>query len=200
MRQARSVFQPRLSLTEWCLLVEGRRQGPGEPIAQYALEKAKLCKLCPYRLSDADTVSYLIKGMGRPEHAAALMGNPPLTINGFIEQGRRLEQMGGLASFPGNSTSNLEATVAKMDANLKRMEGLVQAALQRQLPAQNNARNNIGNSMGSGGARDRRPPAEIRCYACQLFGHYARECPNRAPASFHFSENEQAGSSGESRP
>ena len=98
----RLLFQPRLSLTEWCLLVEGRRHIPGEHSAQYAMEKAKLCRLCPHPLNEADIVTYLVRGLSRPDHVSALMANPPATIDGFIDAMRRMEQTGSLFNPTGH--------------------------------------------------------------------------------------------------
>lgn len=94
----RVLFRPRLSLTEWCLLVEGRRQAPGESSALYAMEKMKIIRLCPNVLNEADSVSYLIRGLNRQEHVAAMMGNPPATVVDFVERARGLEQMGGVST------------------------------------------------------------------------------------------------------
>ncbi|KAK4007109.1 hypothetical protein OUZ56_012270 [Daphnia magna] len=49
-----ATFRPHLTLVEWGVKVEGRRQLPGESGAQYALEKAKLCRLCPRPLTEPE--------------------------------------------------------------------------------------------------------------------------------------------------
>ena len=60
-----ATFQPRLSLVEWYFRVEQRVQFcfsfPTEPGAQYALEKMKICRLCPHQLPGAEIVNYLSK-------------------------------------------------------------------------------------------------------------------------------------------
>ncbi len=52
-----ATFKPRLSLVEWCLQVERRVQLPTESGAQYALEKMKICRLCPHQLQNEDIVN-----------------------------------------------------------------------------------------------------------------------------------------------
>lgn len=39
----------------------------------YALVKAKICRISPHTLTDAQTMGYLISGLARVEHAAAMM-------------------------------------------------------------------------------------------------------------------------------
>ena len=94
--QLRAMFEPRISLTEWCLLVETRRQLPGEAGAQYALEKARLCRRCPVHMEEADFVPYLIRGLAHAEHISAILSAPPQTIAGFIDTIRRLEVVSGI--------------------------------------------------------------------------------------------------------
>jgi len=55
----RTLFQPRLSLTEWCLLVEQRTQLPGESGVEYSMEKARLFL---HELQDQEKVDYFDRG------------------------------------------------------------------------------------------------------------------------------------------
>ncbi|KZS03674.1 Uncharacterized protein APZ42_033547 [Daphnia magna] len=100
-----ATFRPHLTLVEWGVKVEGRRQLPGESGEQYALEKAKLCRLCPHPLTEPEVVFYLIRCIQLVGQRSALMSNPPDTIADFIDTIQRLEQLGGPATdFAGNTT------------------------------------------------------------------------------------------------
>ena len=89
-----ATFRPRLSLVEWCSQIERRVQLPGESGAQYALEKVKLCRLCPHQLPDADVINYLSKGLIMPDQRAILLANPPADFDAFITRIRALESVG----------------------------------------------------------------------------------------------------------
>jgi len=67
----RALFNPQLSLTEWILKVESRRQAQGETGVQYALDKAKLCRRCPVAIAEQNIIPYLVRGLNRPDQAAA---------------------------------------------------------------------------------------------------------------------------------
>ena len=67
-----TTFQP-------CLRVV---QLPTEPGAQYALEKMKICRLCPHQLPDAEVVNYLSKGLYYQDQRAILLANPPANLSG----------------------------------------------------------------------------------------------------------------------
>ena len=93
--QIRATFEPRMTLAEWCLLVENRRQLPGESGAQYALEKAQICRRCPLTLAEADMIPYLVRGLLRPEHMSVLMNPLPATVTAFVDIIRHLEAVAG---------------------------------------------------------------------------------------------------------
>lgn len=93
-----ATFRPRLSLVEWCIRVERRAQLPNESGAQYALEKIKLCRLCPHPLPDAEIVNYLSKGLYFPDQRAIMLSNPPADLDAFISRIRDLEAIGGSVS------------------------------------------------------------------------------------------------------
>ena len=90
----RLLFSPRLSMFDWCIRVENRRQLPGESGVEYVMDKSKICRLCPQAITEEEIIGYLIKGLNRPEQIAGLMAHPPATIAEFIETVRRMEQMG----------------------------------------------------------------------------------------------------------
>ena len=89
-----ATFRPRLSLVEWCLQIERRVQLPTETGTHYALEKLKLCRLCPHQLADADIINYLRKGLIMQDHRAILLANPPVDFDAFITRIRGLESVG----------------------------------------------------------------------------------------------------------
>lgn len=92
----RLLFQPRLSLVDWCSMVNQRTQKMEETGAEYAMEKAKLLRLCPHVLQEREKVDYLIYGLLRTEQKSALLCNPPATINAFVEAIRSLESRSGM--------------------------------------------------------------------------------------------------------
>jgi len=275
----RVMFQPRMSLTEWCLLVEGRRQAPGEPGAQYAMEKSKLCRMCPHAITEAEMIPYFIRGLQRPEQVAALLGNPPQTITAFVDTIRRLEQIGNSSTaasttMPPSPTSaellmcgnagvyapcdTVAQTMAAINDRLRRMEAAVQSAVRR---PPNNWQNgpNHNQNWQNGGAQQhapgyqhggaqqsswsngssqqqapqqqapqqqvpsvvppvpttgppghrpsytarapRLPLAEIKCFRCGLFGHYADNCAEGTSATVaaFYQGNDQADHLGQGR-
>lgn len=114
-----ATFRPRLSLVEWCLQVERRVQLPTEPGAQYALEKMKICRLCPHQLPDAEIVNYLSKGLYYPDQRAILLANPPANLDAFITRIRDLEAVGGsaLGASTTPATIPLPPVAATLPAN-----------------------------------------------------------------------------------
>ena len=60
----------------------------------YCLDKAKLCRLSPNALTDAQTISYIINGLAKWEQVAAMTANPPANVPAFIARIRELEQLG----------------------------------------------------------------------------------------------------------
>jgi len=146
----RQVFQPRLSLTDWCTMVTQRIQRPDETSVEYAMEKAKLLRLCPHVLPEQEKVDHLIHGLLRTEQRGALLGNPPATIDAFVEAIRSLEQRSGMygttslssatpilahhiPAAPSVLPTNGDTSLAHaMMESMRRMETIVQSALQQQ--------------------------------------------------------------------
>jgi len=146
----RQVFQPRLSLTDWCTMVTQRIRRPDETSVEYAMEKAKLLRLCPHDLPERDKVDHLIHGLLRMEQRSALLGNPTVTIDAFVEAIRNLEQRSGMygvtsmssatpllahhiTAVPGVLPTTGDTSLAQaMMESMRRMETIVQSALQQQ--------------------------------------------------------------------
>jgi hypothetical protein len=203
--QLRAMFEPRMSLTEWCLLVESRRQQPGEDGAQYALEKARLCRRCPVAMAEAEFVPYLIRGLSHSEHVSALLSAPPNTVAGFIDTIRRLEVVSGLgmSTLPSSllpppspvaSVADIvtslgeqikQAVALQMEEAVGHMEDRIQAALPRPtfIPPKSVSFNPNSPVSTSAGPQF----GNVECYYCHGFGHIARDCPHRS------SGNAQAG-------
>ena len=92
----RGAFKQKLSLSEWCTLVESRVQRPGEAGVRYALDKVKLCGRCPIPLPEQEIVNHLIRGLASPEIKAVLMRSTPNNVNAFIAALSTLEAVNGI--------------------------------------------------------------------------------------------------------
>lgn len=184
----RAAFEVRLTLNQWVALVENRQQQPDESGTHYVLKKVKLCRRCPNHLNEHQIVPYLIRGLSNANHVSVMMGNPPLTIADFLIELRRLEE---ISNIPPLAKS----------AEVKPASGSTQPDLHQQIQAIAEKFSSLTSIVERGEKpkqvtfSDRRPPGarnEIKCYACQGFGHYARDCPSAASASA-VQGNEQAG-------
>jgi len=131
----RALFQPRLSLMEWCLLVERRTQLAGESGVEYSMEKDKLFRLCPHQLQEQEKVDYLIRGLMKPDQRGALLGNPPTDVATFIGALRSIEQRTSMFSTPVTanhfSPTQLLHTITSLAESVKRLEASMQTATQQ---------------------------------------------------------------------
>ena len=217
--QLRATFEPRLTLAEWCLLVENRRQLPGESGAQYALEKARLCRRCPHQLAEADIVPYLVRGVLRSEHMSVLLNPIPVDVATFIDTIRRLENIGGhtpLATPP--TIPPIGTQQPDLAVLLKEFGGQITSAIDQlklvvekrpsppyvQNPATRMPYQQPSTQPSTSAPfRPRRPISEITCYRCYQKGHYQSACPVQSPtvaaAMVAPAENELADPLGQGR-
>ena len=86
-------FAPRIPYGQWMSMVEKRRQRPGESGMEYALEKRKLLRLAPVPLDEAQIIAFLISGLAKWQHEAALSANRPDDFGAFLTRIRELEAM-----------------------------------------------------------------------------------------------------------
>lgn len=192
VEQLRAAFEPKLTMAEWGQLVERRKQIAGESGIQYALDKVRLCRRCPIELPEKDLIPYLIRGLGRPEHAAVFMAAPPPTVSEFMTTMRRLEALGQLppadtqvvptvtdgSPKPAGPTAAL--TVNELTTAFKAFGSQLAEQLGKAfLPTQRSPSTFRPPDTAANGRRPPAPRGEIRCYECGLFGNYARECPKR---------------------
>lgn len=76
-----------------------RKQRAGESGLEYALDKVQLCRLSPMPLDYVQIIPFLINGLNRWEHAAALTVAMPVTVSDFLERMRDLERFGSAAQI-----------------------------------------------------------------------------------------------------
>ena len=199
----RGAFEVQLTEGQWQALVEGRKQQPNETGSAYVLDKVKLCRRRSVPLTDV--VPFLIRGLHRPEIRSVMMGNPPISVNDFLIDVRRLENIADPVAGPVKEVTEKEdEKKTANDSLFQAVEALTNqvAVLTRSVirPASPGQERSTPKQV----TFDRRPPGsrnEVQCYNCRDYGHISRDCPRPNPRwNTKRPENESADPSGQSRP
>lgn len=188
----RGSFEVRLTEGQWQAMVEARRQLPNEPGSTYVLEKIKICRRRSTPLNDVELIPYLIRGLYHPAHVSVMMGNPPASVNAFLVEIRRLENISEAVAVSPETISpstgfhdrEKNETAAASESMARAIESLTnQVALLTRM---------VNRPPSPGPDRqaakhvtfERRPPGsrnEVLCYNCQGYGHISRDCPQHNP-------------------
>ena len=198
----RNAFEAPLTTSQWQLLVEGRRQKPGESGSNYVMEKLQLAARRAIPPDDAEIIPYLVRGLANPFHQAALMTQTPADIAAFLAEIRRLEETttsteisSASPSFPasassipvptGSSDSAMDTLIRAVSALTTRVNTLANVVESQQHRPPRPV--SPGYNSASGGPRvtfERREPQSLEetiCYNCRIRGHLARNCPQPNP-------------------
>ncbi|KAI9552590.1 hypothetical protein GHT06_020455 [Daphnia sinensis] len=147
-------FSRQLSFADWNRLIQDRAQQPNESGMEYALDKFRLCRLSPTPLTERDAIPFLINGLARWEHVAAMIAAAPTDIPAFIARIQQQEQLG--VSTRADVAPNRQ--VAELATKLE------------SLTVSRSGGRGRGGPLGAA-----RPPME--CWICHKTGHKARCCP-----------------------
>jgi hypothetical protein len=190
-------FSQRLSFTEWNRMVEARRQRLGETGMEYALDKLQLCRLSPVQLDDRQIIAFLINGLLKLEHVAALTAAIPPTVNDFLNRIREIERYGiavstdapypaahaasfhpayappitpSVATVAPPATPDIRAALSTFgDKLVNELSSRMEAMAIRSAPRVD--------------TRPREHHGPPRCYNCNGMGHISKYCPHNRSAS-----------------
>jgi uncharacterized protein YciI len=171
-------FSRRLSFADWNRLIQDRVQQPNESGMEYALDKFRLCRLSPTPLAEQDAIPFLINGLAKWEHVAAMTAAAPVNIPAFIARIQQLEQLG--VSARSDVTPNRQMNIPPpqppdLAAAFNNFSEKLVAELATKLESLTVSRS-VGRGRG-GPPGAARPPME--CWLCHNTGHKARYCPTR---------------------
>ncbi|KAI9550771.1 hypothetical protein GHT06_004558 [Daphnia sinensis] len=150
----RGAFEVQLTEGQWQVLVEGRKQLPGESGCAYALDKVKLCRRRATALTDAELTPYLIRGL-----ISEPVTNPSRVSTTTEENARNQETRDSLfqaVEALTNQVAVLTRTVTRPNSPGRGKPALKQVGFDRRPPGSKN---------------------EVQCYNCSGYGHISRDCP-----------------------
>ncbi|KAK4030909.1 hypothetical protein OUZ56_024295 [Daphnia magna] len=163
---------------DWNRLMQDRIQQPNESGMEYALDKFRVCRLSPTTLTERDAISFLINGLARWEHVAAMAAAAPIDIPAFITRIQQLEQLGVSARpemAPNPQVDTQPPLQPDLTAAFKSFSDKLVTELASKLESLTVSRS-VGRGRG-GPPGAARPP--IECWICHNTGHKARYCPTR---------------------
>ncbi|XP_045025381.1 uncharacterized protein LOC123470003 [Daphnia magna] len=198
-------FSPRLNFSEWHRLVEERRQKIGESGIEYALDKQKLLRVSPIPLNNEQMVSFLIDGLAKWQHVAAMTADIPEDVTEFIQRIRTLETLGVASradTFPPPpgpagppvipATPPTQDFAAALSTFGDKLVNQIAAQFNKLSIGSRGAGRGESSSDASGGAGHERgmgrngrggggwvEPSARKCYNCGVVGHISRHCPSR---------------------
>ena len=137
-------------------------QKPDEPVGNYVYEKRHLCSRINPNMSEQEMITYLFEGL-RPEIKTSLYNFEPTTIKSFLEHAKRIER--GL-----QNNKRSDPHISELLEKITQLQQFLQIS-----PRQREKRRVINNVR----AQNESNSNHVKCYRCQEFGHYSRDCMNQ---------------------
>ncbi|EFX67803.1 hypothetical protein DAPPUDRAFT_330693 [Daphnia pulex] len=190
----RGAFEVQLTESQWQALVEGRKQLPNEPGSTYVLDKVKLCRKRSIPLTDAELISFLIRGLLHPGIQSVMMENISDSPVGSSAS-KETEKIDEKTPEKTRSTDSLFQAMEALTSQVAVLTHTVNrpSSPGTLIPASRQVTFEQCNPT---------PRNEIQCYNCGDFGHISRDCPKpnpRYPKSSTNAENGSAGPTGQGR-